>query len=106
MHPTVKPVALIADVFRDASRRSDIVLDPFAGSGTTIIAAEKTGRQAYVLEIDPCYVDVIVQRWQAYTGKAALLEATSASFEDVAQQRRGRVDEPAPATISAAAAGI
>ena len=73
MHPTVKPVALVADVLKDASRRSDLVLDPFAGSGTTIIAAQKTGRQAYALEIDPRYVDVIIERWQLYTGRPALL---------------------------------
>ena len=88
MHPTVKPVALVADVIRDASSRSDLVLDPFAGSGTTIIAAEKTGRRACALEIDPHYVDVIIQRWQVYTGKPARLDTTAASFEDVAEQRQ------------------
>lgn len=82
MHPTVKPVALVADAIKDASRRSDLVLDPFAGSGTTIIAAEKTGRRACALEIDPKYVDVIVRRWQTLTGKEAMLEATAATFED------------------------
>ena len=100
MHPTVKPVALVADVIRDASHRSDLVLDPFAGSGTTIIAAEKTGRRACALEIDPHYVDVIVQRWQAYTGKLARLDATAASFEDVAEQRqpaaKTKAEAPAP----------
>ena len=88
MHPTVKPVALVADVIRDASCRSDLVLDPFAGSGTTIIAAEKTGRRACALEIDPQYVDVIIQRWQVYTGKLARLDATTASFEEVAEHRQ------------------
>ena len=88
MHPTVKPVALIADVFKDASRRSDRVLDLFAGSGSTIIAAEKTGRQAYALEIEPHYVDVIIERWQLYTGKAALLGTTNKTFEEVAEQRK------------------
>ena len=88
MHPTVKPVALVADILKDASRRSDIVLDLFAGSGTTIIAAEKTGRKAYALEIDATYADVIVRRWQSYTGKSALFEATGATFEEVAEQRQ------------------
>jgi DNA modification methylase len=95
MHPTVKPVALVADAIKDASRRSDLVLDPFAGSGTTIIAAEKTGRRAYALEIDPKYVDVIIRRWQALTGKEAILEATATSFEDTLKQRqRAATTEP------------
>jgi DNA modification methylase len=88
MHPTVKPVALVADAIKDASNRSDLVLDPFAGSGTTIIAAEKTGRRARALEIDPKYVDVIVHRWQALTGKDAFLAATSAGFADTLEQRQ------------------
>ena len=88
MHPTVKPVALVADVLKDASRRSDLVLDPFAGSGSTIIASEKTGRQAYALEIDPCYVDVIIERWQLYTGKAALFDTTDETFEEVTERRK------------------
>jgi DNA modification methylase len=86
-HPTVKPVALVADALKDASRRSDLVLDPFAGSGTTIIAAEKTGRKACVLEIDPTYADVIVQRWQSYTGNPARLGETGVTFEELAEQR-------------------
>ena len=97
MHPTVKPVALVADILKDASRRSDLVLDPFAGSGTTIIAAEKTGREAYALEIDPNYVDVIIQRWQSYTGKAALFGATGAPFEELAEQRQSETQASAAA---------
>src|SRR5712692_4366019 len=69
MHPTVKPVALVADAIKDCSRRGGLVLDPFCGSGTILIAAERTGRKARALEIDPTYVDVAVRRWQAYTGK-------------------------------------
>jgi DNA modification methylase len=88
MHPTVKPLALVADAIKDASRRSDLVLDPFAGSGTTIIAAEKTGRRGYAVEIDPKYVDVIIRRWQALTGKEAILDATATSFEDTIKQRQ------------------
>ena len=67
LHPTVKPVALVADAMRDCSRRGDIVLDAFSGSGTTIMAAERVGRRAYGLELDPLYVDVAIRRWQAYT---------------------------------------
>jgi hypothetical protein len=87
-HPTVKPVALVADVLKDASRRGDLVLDPFAGSGTTVIAAEKTGRTACALEIDPAYTDVIVERWQSYTGKPALCGVTGVSFEQLVEERR------------------
>ena len=71
MHPTVKPVALVADAIKDCSRRGGLVLDPFCGSGTILIAAERTGRKARALEIDPTYVDVAVRRWQAYAGKSA-----------------------------------
>jgi DNA modification methylase len=87
MHPTVKPTALVADAIRDVTRRGDIVLDPFAGSGTTLIAAEKTGRRACVIELDPRYCDVIVRRWQNYTGKAARLEGSGLTFEDVETER-------------------
>jgi DNA modification methylase len=82
MHPTVKPVAMLADAIRDVTKRSAIVLDPFAGSGSTLIAAEKTGRQARCIEYEPKYCDVIVRRWQAYTGKAATFEGTDLTFED------------------------
>jgi 16S rRNA G966 N2-methylase RsmD len=82
MHPTVKPVAMLADAIRDVTRRGAIVLDPFAGSGSTLIAAEKTGRQARCIEYEPKYCDVIVRRWQAYTGKAATFEGTDLTFED------------------------
>jgi DNA modification methylase len=64
MHPTVKPVAMVVDAIKDCSRRGEIVLDPFGGSGTTIIAAEKSRRRARAIEIDPAYVDVAIQRWQ------------------------------------------
>ena len=87
MHPTVKPVALIADAMRDCSRRGDIVLDPFMGSGTTIVAAERIGRRAYGLEIDPLYVDVAVRRWQAYTRRDAVLKSTGETFDEVAAVR-------------------
>src|SRR6476660_7898053 len=83
MHPTVKPVAMIADAIKDCSRRGGLVLDPFCGSGTILIAAERTGRKARDLEIDSTYVDVAVRRWQAYTGKSAVLAATGESFDQV-----------------------
>jgi DNA modification methylase len=87
MHPTVKPVALVADAIKDCSRRNGLVLDPFAGSGTLLMAAERTGRRARALEIDPRYVDVAVRRWQSYTGKGAFLNNTGSSFEDIGEQR-------------------
>jgi DNA modification methylase len=87
MHPTVKPVALVADAMRDCSRRGDIVLDPFLGSGSTILAAERVGRRGYGLEIDPAYIDIIVRRWQTYTGRDAILADTGQTFEEVAAAR-------------------
>lgn len=88
MHPTVKPTALVADAIRDCSRRGEIVLDVFGGSGTTLIAAECCGRQARLLEYDGAYCDTIVQRWQAYTGKRAVLAETGETFEAVADARQ------------------
>jgi DNA modification methylase len=87
MHPTVKPVTLVADAMRDCSRRGDVVLDPFLGSGTTIISAERVGRIAFGLEIDPRYVDVAVRRWQAYTRRDAVLQGSGQTFEEIAAAR-------------------
>ena len=87
MHPTVKPVAMIADAIRDVTKRGDIILDQFCGSGTTIIAAEKTGRVARAVEIDGHYCDVAVRRWEALTGKPAILAETGQTFEEVADHR-------------------
>ena len=87
MHPTVKPVALVADAIKDCSRRGGLVLDPFGGSGTILIAAERTGRKARALEIDPHYVDVAVRRWQAYAGKSAVLAGSGETFETIADRR-------------------
>jgi len=87
MDPTVKPVALVADAIKDCSKRGEIVLDPFAGSGTTLIAAEKTGRCARVIEFEPIYCDGIIQRFEQLTGKPAVLTATGQNFEMVAEQR-------------------
>ena len=89
MHPTVKPVALIADAIRDCSRRGEIVLDGFGGSGSTLIAAEKTGRFARVVEYDPVYCDTIIRRWQDYTGKRARISGSNDCFEDVGDERLG-----------------
>jgi DNA modification methylase len=74
---------------RDCSRRGSIVLDSFFGSGSTIIAAEQTGRRAFGIEIDPQYVDVTVRRWQTLTRKDAVLESTGQTFEDASQERAG-----------------
>jgi DNA modification methylase len=71
MHPTVKPIALVADAIRDCSHRGGIVLDPFGGSGTTLIGAERTTRKARLIEIDPHYCDTIVKRWEKLTGRRA-----------------------------------
>jgi DNA modification methylase len=89
MHPTVKPVSLIADAIRDCSRRGEVVLDGFGGSGSTLIAAEKTGRVARLIEYDPLYCDTIVRRWEKFTGKRAKLAETGISFEDVLEKRHG-----------------
>ena len=91
MHPTVKPVALVADAIKDCSRRGGIVLDPFCGSGTVLIAAERTGRTARAIEIDPHYVDVAVRRWEQYTGKSAVLGPIGETFEEASEMRLGSV---------------
>ncbi len=88
MHPTVKPVALVEDALKDLSRRGDVVIDPFGGSGTTLIAAEKCGRSARLIEIDPAYCDVTIKRFQTYTGKQARLVDTDVTFDAVAETRR------------------
>jgi len=86
MHPTVKPVAMIADALRDCSRRGEIVLDAFGGSGSTLIAAEKTGRVARLIEYDPVYCDTIIRRWEAFTGKRATLLSSGETFEEVVER--------------------
>jgi DNA modification methylase len=96
MHPTVKPAALVADAIRDASHRGDIVLDPFCGSGTTIIAAEKTGRRAATIEIDPGYVDTSIRRWQTYTQQDAMHVETGLTFSEIAVVRSGETEPAQP----------
>ena len=90
LHPTVKPVAMIADAIKDVSKRGDIVLDLFGGSGSTLIAAHKTGRRGFLCELDPLYCDLIVRRWQEYAKDDAILIATATRFDDVADQRTSR----------------
>jgi hypothetical protein len=82
LHPTIKPVAMIADAIRDCSKPGDIILDPFGGAGTTMIAAEKTGRRARLLEFNPIYVDVAIQRWQRLTGQTAYHAETGRPYGD------------------------
>ena len=91
LHPTVKPVALVADAIMDCSARGDIVLDPFLGSGTTAIAAERTGRVCYGIELDPIYVDTIVRRWQRFTGMTATHAVSGRRFNEVEEEAN---DEP------------
>jgi DNA modification methylase len=86
-HPTQKPVELMRRPILNHIKRGDIVFDPFLGSGTTLMAAELTERVCYGLELDPKYCDVIVQRWQQFTGKEAILDGTKRSFDDIAAER-------------------
>ena len=87
LHPTMKPVALVERAIRNSSKSRDIVLDPFGGSGSTLIACEKAGRHARLVELDPRYCDVIMQRWQAWTGEQVMLEADGRTFEEIAAGR-------------------
>jgi DNA modification methylase len=86
LHPTVKPAALVADAVMDCTARGDIVLDPFLGSGTTVIAAERTGRVGYGIELDPQYVDTAVRRWQALTGLDAKHGVSGRNFDELEQE--------------------
>jgi len=87
LHPTAKPISLVADAIMDCSNLGDIVLDPFGGSGTTLLAAERTGRCGYLMELDPRYVDLIIRRSQQMTGEDAVHSATGLSFEETRRQR-------------------
>lgn len=90
-HPTVKPTALVADAMRDCSRRGEIILDCFMGSGTTILAAEKVGRRAYGMELDSLYVDLAIRRWQSFTGRDAILSATGQTFDELSKRSMSRI---------------
>lgn len=86
LHPTVKPVAMVADAIMDCTNRGEIVLDPFAGSGSTLIACEQVGRSARCIELEPKYCDVIVRRWQEFTGQVAVHVETGKTFNDIQTQ--------------------
>jgi DNA modification methylase len=87
LHPTMKPVALVERAIGNSSKAGALVLDPFGGSGTTMIAASRTGRRARMMELDPNYVDVMVRRWEAFTGQQATLEGDSRTFSEIADKR-------------------
>lgn len=101
-HPTVKPVALVADAIKDCTCKGQLVLDPFMGSGTTILAAERVGRRAFGIEYEPAFTDVAIRRWQDFTKSDAILEADGRTFDEVAQERLG---EPRGLTIGEAPPG-
>jgi DNA modification methylase len=90
VHPTMKPVELVERALRNSSKHRDIVLDPFGGSGTTLIACEKNGRQARLIELDPRYVDVEGERWQLYTRGEARLDGDGRTYQEIAPQRLHR----------------
>lgn len=92
LHPTMKPVELVERAIRNSSRPGNLVLDPFGGSGTTLIAAEKSGRKAALIELDPKYVDVIVRRWQDWTGEQATRESDGVAFDDLSGLGETRVE--------------
>jgi DNA modification methylase len=92
LHPTMKPVALIEQALVNSSREQELVLDPFGGSGSTLIACQKTQRRAHLIEIDPLYVDVIVRRWQEFTGREAVLEADGRTFAAVTKERERAIE--------------
>jgi DNA modification methylase len=87
LHPTMKPVALMERAITNSSRRGAVVLDPFGGSGSTLIACEKLERRGRLMELDPRYVDAAVQRWQQYTAEEAVLEEDGRSFAEISEER-------------------
>ena len=91
LHPTMKPVELVERAIRNSSRPGDVVMDPFGGSGTTLIAAEKSGRQARLIELDPKYCDVVVRRWQSYAGAQAIRESDGVAFDTLSDTGEFRV---------------
>jgi DNA modification methylase len=87
LHPTMKPVAVVTRAINNSSQRGDIILDLFGGSGSTLIACEQTGRQCRMMELSEHYVDVIIRRWQDFTGDVATLEGDGRTFAEVAVER-------------------
>jgi DNA modification methylase len=92
LHPTVKPIKMVADALLDCTKPGDIVLDAFLGSGTTLMAAERVGRRCYGIEIDPLYVDTAIRRWQTYRGDEAIHTASKKTFAQVATERTATND--------------
>jgi len=101
-HPTPKPVAMVADALKDCTRRGDIVLDTFAGAGTTMLAAERVGRRAYSLELEPKFVDASIRRWQAFTRRDAVHADTGRTFEEVAGDRKHAPPAPSEPKLARA----
>jgi DNA modification methylase len=109
LHPTMKPVELVERSLANSSKAGDVIVDLFGGSGSTLIACERRNRKARLLEIDPCYVDVIVQRWQQYTGKTAILAGDGRSFDTTTHDRleqRNQVEKPAAEDAGRAEEGV
>lgn len=100
LHPTVKPVAMVADAMKDCSERGGIVLDPFSGSGTILIAAQKTGRRARAIELDPLYCDIAIRRWQLFAHDDAVLASTGETFDQVAARRTSAHIEAASRSVA------
>lgn len=92
-HPTVKPISLVGDALKDCSKRRDVVLDPFGGSGTSLMAAERTGRHARLIEIDPAYCDVTIRRWKNMTDRQAVHQKTGKTFVEVDRMRNQDIGE-------------
>lgn len=105
LHPTVKPVRLVADAILDVSKRGDIVLDAFLGSGSTLIAAQRTGRVCHGMEIDPLYVDTAIRRWRADTGGDAVLVATGETFTEV-ERRKLLAEQSAAESVDTRIEGV
>ncbi|MBG6119029.1 MULTISPECIES: site-specific DNA-methyltransferase [unclassified Sphingobium] len=106
MHPTVKPVTMVMDAIKDTSKRGEIVLDPFGGSGSTLIAAEKTKRHGRLIEYEPGYCEVTIRRWQALTRRAAILDSTGESFAEVSARRIAAMEGMADAALNSSAGAM